>query len=345
MSESPAATPAAEPQAPGGIRHDTRPGESVAVVLPPVIGDSLFCMLIAHNLLRNGRRVTVFGDHVYGLRQWFPQVEIRPALDTAQAPRVLAGFDAAALKAWPAIAELERALPRIINLDRVQYLSPKKAMADRFMDYCTLNLGLPDVIRDNGLRPAPDAGVHRVHRQRLVLHPGASTPDKRWLPEKFLRLALALRERGFDPQFVIAPAEMPHWEHLHSHGLAQVNFSSLNDLAGWIYQSGWFIGNDSGIGHLASNLAVPTLSLFMRKGSARSWRPCFGPGMTVIAGNWVPVGKLRERWWKQLMSVERVLRAFEQLRSEEPAASGLHSPSPGPAGHPLPQAGEGKRLR
>lgn len=316
--ETAAGAPAAAVRTPGAVRHETHPGESIAVVLPPVIGDSLFSMLIAHNLVRNGRRVVVFSNYMHTLRQWFPDMEIRPALDPAVAVQTLSGFNAAALKDWPHIGELARSLPRVIDLDRARYLSRKEGMADRFLDFCRLNLELPDVICDNGLRPAPNAGEHRGHRQRVVLHPGASTLNKRWPPEKFLRLALALRDRGFDPQFVIDPGEKPAWEHLQQHGLGQVNFDSLGDLAAWIYQSGWFIGNDSGIGHLTSNLGVPTLSLFMRKGSARNWRPSFGRGMIVVAGNWVPGGKLRERWWKQLMSVERVLAAFERLRAEGP---------------------------
>jgi hypothetical protein len=303
-----AGMPGNRPQCPQG-------GESVALVLPPVIGDSLFCMVIAHNLLRNGRRVAVFGDHIYALRQWFPGMDIRPALDRAKAPEILAGFDVVAAKAWHNPRDLEAAGRRLVDLDRVQYLSKQKSMLSRFLDYCSQNLGLSEVVADNGMRPYAGAGTHRVHRRRVALHTGASTPDKRWLPAKFLELALRLRQRGYEPYFVIAPPERAAWEHLSAYALPQVNFATLGELAPWLYQCGWFIGNDSGIGHLASNLGVPTLSLFMRKGSARSWRPCFGPGATVVAGSWLPVGKLRERWWKQLMSVRRVLTAFARLQA------------------------------
>jgi hypothetical protein len=302
----------------------TRAGERVALVMPPVIGDSLFCMVIVHNLIRNGRQVVVFGDFMYALRDWFPGVEIHPYPAPAAATGLLGGFDVAALKLagfedrpalgpWPSIAEFQRTLPRAIDLDQVQYLSPRKLMLDRFIDYCENDLRLDGVVRVNGLQPPAGAGSHRMHRRRVAIHTGASTPDKRWLPAKFVKLALALRSRGFDPHFVVPPEDRRDWAMLDRHGLPQVNFPGIGELAGWIHQSGWFIGNDSGIGHLASNLGVPTLSLFMRSGTARAWRPCFGPGLTVVAGNWVPVGKLRERWWKQLMTVGHALRGFDSL--------------------------------
>ncbi|WP_429485147.1 glycosyltransferase family 9 protein [Paraburkholderia youngii] len=79
-------------------------------------------------------------------------------------------------------------------------------------------------------------------------------------------------------------------------------------------EAGWFIGNDSGLGHLASAIGVPTLSLFMRSGLARTWRPGWSPGAIVLPLNVVPTGRLRERCWKRLMSVRRVLRGFETLR-------------------------------
>ena len=92
-------------------------------------------------------------------------------------------------------------------------------------------------------------------------------------------------------------------------------FRKLDNVATWVYESGWFIGNDSGIGHLASSLHIPTLSLFMRRGIARTWRPDWGTGQVLIGSTFLPTGFLKERYWKYMLSVRQVSRAFEQLRA------------------------------
>jgi ADP-heptose:LPS heptosyltransferase len=95
------------------------------------------------------------------------------------------------------------------------------------------------------------------------------------------------------------------------------SFDRLADVAAWIAESGWFIGNDSGLGHLASALGVPTLSLFMRRGIARTWRPNWGRGAIVLPYNLFVVGALKERYWKMALTGRSVLRSFDRLRLEE----------------------------
>ena len=82
-----------------------------------------------------------------------------------------------------------------------------------------------------------------------------------------------------------------------------------------MFESGWFIGNDSGIGHLASSLHIPTLSLFMRRGIAHTWRPDWGAGQVLIGSTYLPTGFLKERYWKYMLSVRQVSRAFDQMRA------------------------------
>ncbi|MDR5738231.1 hypothetical protein [Caballeronia sp. LZ016] len=59
---------------------------------------------------------------------------------------------------------------------------------------------------------------------------------------------------------------------------------------------------------------MPTLTLFMRRGLARSWRPGWGPGAIVLPPALVPSAALRERFWKRLLSVRRVMAAFSALQ-------------------------------
>jgi len=317
-----------------------QPISRVALVLSPAIGDSLLMMTIARNLRHNGVEVTVFGAHIHSLRNWFPGVDTQeylgaghpgaghpgaglPLLDPRApgipvprdlAPR-LSGFDCVLQmhRNRPFIG-LERSHPRVIFLDHLCRVRSPQSMADRLSRFCLDELGLASAHKSNGMT-APAGLLYRKHPLRVAIHPTASTADKCWLASRFIRLALQLRKLGFSPEFVVAPQERADWLHIERLGLALPDLGSLDNVAAWIYESGWFIGNDSGIGHLASSLHIPTLSLFMRSGIARTWRPGWGAGQVLIGSTYLPTGFLKERYWKYMLSVRQVSRAFEQLRT------------------------------
>jgi ADP-heptose:LPS heptosyltransferase len=137
-----------------------------------------------------------------------------------------------------------------------------------------------------------------------------------WPRNKFLALVRKLVQRDFQPTFLVAPCERHTWLMDHEAAPRLQSFDSLGDVAAWIAESGWFIGNDSGLGHLASALGVPTLSLFMRRGIARTWRPNWGHGAIVLPYNLLLGGALKERYWKAALTDGRVLRSFDRLRLE-----------------------------
>ncbi|WP_322052011.1 glycosyltransferase family 9 protein [Paraburkholderia bannensis] len=292
-----------------------QPASRVAVVLSPALGDSLLMMIVVRNLRANGVAVTAFGRNAIALAQWFPDLDIQPDLtrDTAQA--ILPRYERViAMRRDGPIADPALQLPEVVLLEPACRARSSKSMAERLMQFCRDELGLAQAGKSNGMS-APGVFEHRRHRTRIAIHPTASTRDKCWLPSRFLRLALKLRKLGFDPQFVVAPQEREAWAFVESHGIALPELGSLENVAAWLYESGWFIGNDSGIGHLASCLEVPTLSLFMRRGLARTWQPGWGTGRVVIGG-YLPTARLRERYWKYTLSVARVARAFERLRHQ-----------------------------
>lgn len=91
-------------------------------------------------------------------------------------------------------------------------------------------------------------------------------------------------------------------------GLELPYLSSLDKVANHIYESGWFIGNDSGLGHLASNLGLNTITLAIRPNLAKQWRPNWMPGIVILPPSWLVTRPLKERFWKNFISVRRVLR-------------------------------------
>ncbi|MFN0165942.1 MAG: glycosyltransferase family 9 protein [Bryobacteraceae bacterium] len=88
---------------------------------------------------------------------------------------------------------------------------------------------------------------------RVVIHPFASNAAKRWPLERFLRVGEELSSDGWEVCYTAGPEE--------SMDLA-VRFENLWELACWLSTATLYIGNDSGIAHLAAAAGTPVLVLF-----------------------------------------------------------------------------------
>ncbi|WP_245623779.1 glycosyltransferase family 9 protein [Paraburkholderia nodosa] len=203
--------------------------------------------------------------------------------------------------------------PGSVDLHDIEYADDGRCMAQRFAAFAAVHFELKTVEISNGIR-APLEFQHRRYAQRVAVHPEASTADKRWLARRFIGLSQRLGGEGFAPEFVVADSERKHWLPLASVAPPLCSFQDTADLAAWLYESGWFIGNDSGLGHLASALGIPTLTVFRRRRVAQRWRPGFQRGEIVLPPWWVPTAGLKEKWWRESISVRRVHRAFLTLR-------------------------------
>lgn len=304
----------------GMAEHQTG-ARTAAFVMSPALGDTLNLLIVANNLRRAGWRVDVYGDHAYALAAWFPHLTIAAALTQGDAPHVLARY--------PTVIQMHRDRPLaqagnwhsgFIDLHDVEYADNPHCMARRFADFASTRFGLADVVTTNGMQ-APACLTFRKHASRVAMHPEASTADKRWLPKRFVELSRRLHDAGFQTEFALEAHERARWEHLGGALPPLRSFASSALLAAWLYESGWFIGNDSGVGHLASSLGIPTLTIFRRRGVAQRWRPGFTTGDIVLPSWWVPTAGLKERWWRESISVRRVLAAFTALRSRAAAQS------------------------
>lgn len=287
---------------------------SIAVVMSPAIGDTLLTMVLVNNLVRNGHRPVVFSWVVSDLAEWFPEVEIRHKGACRET------FDLVIeLHATPFGASLVSTGGRHCELARLEAFRTRRHMIDMFLSVARDGFGLARITRENGIA-VPHHVRFRVNERRVAIHPTGSHIEKIWPQRKFVALAKKLVQRGYEPTFLVAPAEREAWQHDHEASRSLRSFDRLADVAAWIAESGWFIGNDSGLGHLASALGVPTLTLFMRRGIARTWQPKWGRGAIVLPRNLV-VGVLKERYWTFALSARRVLHSFEQLTRGDPHGS------------------------
>ena len=119
--------------------------------------------------------------------------------------------------------------------------------------------GLGDVRRAclSGVAPrircrAEDSGVHESG-PFAVLHPFSGSPAKNWPLDRFRALARGL-ERRMAVRWCASPDDPPLD--------GAVYLEDLYRLACWLSQVSLYIGNDSGITHLAAAAGAPVLALF-----------------------------------------------------------------------------------
>ncbi|HYP15416.1 MAG TPA: glycosyltransferase family 9 protein [Bryobacteraceae bacterium] len=105
----------------------------------------------------------------------------------------------------------------------------------------------------------------------VILHPFSSSPRKNWPTDKFRELAGVLK---LPVQFCAGPEESFE---------GAVRLADLYQLAEWIATARIYIGNDSGITHLAAAVGVPVVALF-RATNPIVWAPR-GPRVAVLQGD------------------------------------------------------------
>jgi len=107
-----------------------------------------------------------------------------------------------------------------------------------------------------------------------VIHPFSGSPRKNWPLEKFRRLARGL-ERTMEVRWCAGREDPPL--------RGAVFFEDLYELACWLAKARLYVGNDSGITHLAAAVGTPVLALFGPTDPA-VWAPR-GPHVRVARWN------------------------------------------------------------
>jgi hypothetical protein len=285
---------------------------SVAVLGGQGLGDNLLEMVLMENARRAGLRATMFCTRMCDLSGWFPQHRLEPTVQTEAADHALAGFQLILFPKppWPGVGEA-------VAENWLDYGQLYRQNANRSEDMLRISGQVFDMTEPtmlNGIRP-PASLRHRRYHRRVCIHPTSAELSKNWLPQRFLALAARLQGKGFEPVFIMSAAEREAWQPVIGESFLLHAFAGVDQCAAFLYESGFFIGNDSGGGHLASCLDIPVLSIHGRKGKACIWRPGWGRVEVVTPPVNVIGGSLRQRLWKYFLSVAAVDRGFERLVS------------------------------
>jgi heptosyltransferase-3 len=144
---------------------------------------------------------------------------------------------------------------------------PAKNTSGHVTDFFARQVGAPE-----GLLPHIDVEPC-APRDAIVIHPFSGSPLKNWPLNSYREVAAQLRipiEWTAGPEEELSEA---------------LRFTGLAELASWIRGATLYIGNDSGITHLAVAVGVPTLALFGFS-SPLNWAPR-GDNVTVLHSAWL----------------------------------------------------------
>lgn len=118
----------------------------------------------------------------------------------------------------------------------------------------------------------------------VLIHPAAAFDTKTWAAENFARVVEYLAERGLAAVAVAAPNEAQVIADLRSHARAPlVSFTDLRlpEITALAARAALFVGNDSGVAHIAAAVRVPQVVVFGSSNVAH-WRPWVqGPAEVV----------------------------------------------------------------
>jgi len=297
------------------------------------LGDGLLFLIISNNLSKNGYLVETLHPFLFEIDTWVKYSSIKPyPKDIEQFKKSLNDYDLIIINSDynPLNKELVSYLKKNLK-DKTFELHPstckgknppigdlkfdfQKNITKNLAIFCSDRLKLQNVIVSNDISVSKNL-KYRKFSKRVVIHPSSKDIEKNWPKKNFYKLLKKLKVFGFEPCFIIAKHEKNLFHDIKNHVIACQN---LSDMAAYIYESGYFIGNDSGVAHLASSLQIPTLTIFSTKRKERFWRPNFFLSKTVVSLPLLNIKglRLREKFWKKTISVNRVLKNFNKLRKD-----------------------------
>jgi ADP-heptose:LPS heptosyltransferase len=134
--------------------------------------------------------------------------------------------------------------------------------------------------------PARRAAAERRRRLDVgtsyaLIHPGSGSSRKNWPVARFAEVARRIERAGARPLVLAGPAEGTAAAALAAAGgWPTVNCPPLEELAGLLEGAALYLGNDSGVSHLAGAVGAPTVAVFGPTRALR-WRP-LGPRVAAV---------------------------------------------------------------
>lgn len=278
------------------------------------LGDVLLTRRLTHALSRAGLRSTLFAPerHASLLRAdpWIDEV-----IDS-ESPRLARVFEGE----WPeelgwfgravAISGSEavgRAAAQASESSVRVPPGPSREDRSIALQWCEA-AGVDRGLAEGPLPRLPTDRTRALAVDATLIHPGSGAPAKNWPVRRFVELSLALERAGHRVMWIRGPAELEFPAEAGT--FPAIDRVPLAVLAATLARGRLFVGNDSGVSHLAAAVGAPTVPLFGPT-SASVWRP-EGPHVLPVAA---PGAGL------EALGVDRALAAIEELARLVPATS------------------------
>ncbi|MBS0585588.1 MAG: hypothetical protein JSR76_04730 [Verrucomicrobia bacterium] len=280
------------------------PLSKVAVIASEKVADGLMMMVASHRLTSLGIAVDTFHDRLQELQDWFGdhRFVFRPKKEAME--EVFSGYDLIILQydttpyIQEALEELRRIQkmpiaifypcyskythPPLTSLDRV--FNKSLSMVDNISLAIASLLEFSDHSKNNGLLP-PSHLLHRRYRKRVAIRPSPT------IYKKYEKIAQNVEKAGYNP-FLIETED-------------------LSFGASIIFESGYFIGPDSDLCHLASNLQIPTLIVSGNKKPLILRKPGWLRSSFITPPRWLP------RAFEHFIFTPRVISAFNAMVAKD----------------------------
>jgi len=296
--------------------------KKAAIICANGLGDCLLMMVAALALKRQSYAVTIFHKQQRYLSPLFPN----DYLWDIYAKEKLLTFDLLVLQNDLGKISLEiisnrKYLPKLIIFFTKEHIArepsdflfdPLQSMVQNIA-YAMREITSLYNTHNDLLLPQ---GKHQKYPKRIAIHPTSGNIKKNWLPIQFLLLAKELQHIGYAPVFILSEKERPLWSAFCT--IPAIFFESIPLLAAYLYESGFCIGNDSGVGHLASNLQIPTLTIFSNRSLYPLWKPSWCKNESILPYLPLPNFKgihlrIREWFWPIFVPLHKVISKLHKL--------------------------------
>ena len=289
------------------------------------IGDGLLMMIAANQLKKHGYHVTFSHPKCKLLKPLTNGIElVESELETDSYEVVIVQNDNSAF-VWDLFEKRKQGAKNLVffhpkpssNVLTQDFLFNAKEPIGQSIALATAKFLKQKNDMDNGL-PSLMTGKAQKYSRRIVINPSSQDPKRNWGEQKYLSLANHLKTRGYHPIFTMTKQEEVQFPLIKASPFEICQFDSLLSLAQYLYESRAFIGNDSGIGHLASNVNIPTLTISGNPKRVMQWRPSWDlnflalPSIPLINFKGIHMA-VRDNFWQKFISLRQVLSQFDKL--------------------------------
>lgn len=292
--------------------------KKIAIICANGIGDFLLMSLLAYNAKQVGETV-LFHPLYKHFIQLFPSLTLADPISYKPEDFTLTFVQNDHSATAYALDELRKKFSNILFI--FPKPSPLQKEGDFFFDQeKTFITNLLDISENlfgqricyNGIEISKKL---KKYKNEVLIHPFSKNPKKNLPDKKLLAIYNFLQKKGFEPKIIMSEKEKESFCFSH---LNVVTTPSIHELAHRVSQCEYFIGCDSGPGHLASNLQIPTLSIMASPTIAKVWSPSYFLNLTVtppflLPRTKLPKGRMIDLFWHRLIPLSKIKKAFDTL--------------------------------